>query len=104
MSLAFYMMWTDPMNLEQLHLREITRRHFFANSGVSLGSLGLASLLSEGNLFAAPETPASVALSEAARATNPMAPREGHFSAKAKQVIFLFMAGGPSQLELFTPK
>src|SRR5204863_312643 len=87
-----------------LHLREITRRHFFANSGVSLGSLGLASLLSDGKLFAAPETLASIALSDAARAMNPMAPRQGHFPAKAKAVIFLFMAGGPSQLELFTPK
>ena len=86
------------------HLQEITRRHFFANSGVSLGSLGLASLLSEGKLFAAPETPASLALSDAARGTNPMAPRGGHFPAKAKQVIYLFMAGGPSQLELFSPK
>src|SRR5712691_3617639 len=94
-------MWTDPMNLEQLHLCEITRRHFFANSGVSLGSLGLASLLAKDNLWAAP---ASTLSADAARATNPMAPRQGHFPAKAKAVIFLFMAGGPSQLELFTPK
>ena len=36
--------------------------------------------------------------------TNPMAPLDGHFPAKAKQVVYLFMAGGPSQLELFTPK
>ncbi len=92
------------MNLEQHLLRETTRRHFFANSGVSLGSLGLASLLSDKNLFAAPETTASLALSDAARGTNPMAPRGGHFPAKAKQVIYLFMAGGPSQLELFSPK
>ncbi len=92
------------MNFEQALLRETTRRQFFANSGVSLGSLGLTSLLSDENLFAAPETSASVALSDAARGTNPMAPRGGHFPAKAKQVIFLFMAGGPSQLELFSPK
>jgi hypothetical protein len=92
------------MNFEQALLRETTRRQFFANSGVSLGSLGLTSLLSDENLFAAPETSASLALSDAARGTNPMAPRGGHFPAKAKQVIFLFMAGGPSQLELFSPK
>ena len=37
-------------------------------------------------------------------AANPLAARPGHFPAKAKSVIFLFMAGGPSQLELFDPK
>ena len=47
------------------YLREITRRHFFANSGVSLGSLGSASLLSEGKLVAVSETSASVALGDA---------------------------------------
>ena len=37
-------------------------------------------------------------------AADPLAPRPPHFAAKAKSVIFLFMAGGPSQLELFDPK
>jgi hypothetical protein len=37
-------------------------------------------------------------------AANPLAPRRPHFPAKAKSVIFLFMAGGPSQLELFDDK
>ncbi len=89
------------MNLEQRHLREITRRHFFANSGVGLGSVGLASLLAKDSLLAAPAASSS---SDAARMTNPMAPREGHFPAKAKQVIHLFMAGGPSSLDLFDDK
>ena len=35
---------------------------------------------------------------------NPMASRKPHFPAKAKAVIYLFMAGGPSQLELFDHK
>ena len=39
---------------------------------------------------------------EAQAAIGPMAPREPHFPAKAKSVIYLFMAGGPSQLELFS--
>lgn len=89
------------MNLEQHRLREITRRHFLANTGVGLGSIGLASLLAKDSLLAAPATSSS---GDSARVTNPMAPRDGHFPAKAKQVIHLFMAGGPSQLELFTPK
>lgn len=89
------------MNLEQHRLREITRRHFFANTGVGLGSVGLASLLAKDSLLAAPAASSS---GDSARLTNPMAPRDGHFPAQAKQVIHLFMAGGPSQLELFTPK
>src|SRR5215472_2037787 len=40
----------------------------------------------------------------ASDAENPLAPRKPHFPAKAKNVIFLFMEGGPSQLDLFDPK
>ncbi len=92
------------MNLEQLQLRETTRRHFFANSGVGLGSLGLASLLSDGTLFGATPGRSTAVSGNVARAMNPMAPQAGHFAPKAKQVVYLFMAGGPSQLELFEPK
>src|SRR5437879_13269311 len=35
---------------------------------------------------------------------NPLAPKPPHFAAKAKRVIFLFMVGGPSQIDLFDPK
>lgn len=76
----------------QSRLQTTTRRHFFADAGVGIGSLGLASLLGDGQLFAD------------ARDTNPLAPRPTHFPARAKNVIFLFMAGGPSQLELFDYK
>jgi len=74
-------------------LREITRRHFFSNCRVGLGGLALANLLSERSLLA-----------DSSRETNPLAPQQPHFEPKAKNVIYLFMAGGPSQLELFTPK
>ena len=76
-------------------LLEPTRREFFGNAGLSIGSLGLASMLSDGRLHAAPVDP---------RTTNPLAPREGHFPAKAKAIVYLFMAGGPSQLDLFDEK
>jgi hypothetical protein len=83
------------INIEQHSLRTITRRHFFRNCQVGLGALGLASLLGDGPLSAAPQ----------AGATNSrLSPRQGHFPAKAKSVIFMFMAGGPSQLELFDYK
>ncbi len=39
-----------------------------------------------------------------ARSANPLAPRPPHFPAKAKRVIFLFMHGGPSQVDTFDPK
>ena len=83
------------MSLEQLIVREQTRRHFFSNTGLSIESLGLASLLAGGELNAA---------DQADRNTNPLAPQDPHFDGKAKRVIYLFMAGGPSQLELFDYK
>lgn len=81
--------------IQQRLLQASTRRAFFADAGVSLGALGLAALLGEGGLASAEENP---------RAKNPLAPLPTHFAPKAKAVIFLFMAGGPSQLELFEDK
>ena len=86
------------MSVEEFLVREQTRRQFYANAGFSIGGLGLASLLSDGQVLAAPSASAG------ARATNPLAPLEGHFPARAKNVIYLFMAGGPSHLELYDDK
>ena len=88
---------------DRLTLRA-TRRQFFGNAlgsagGLSLGSIALASLLSEDAAGAAPSPPTKPAAFK-----SPLAPRPPHFEAKAKRVIFLFMAGGPSQLELFDYK
>jgi hypothetical protein len=69
-----------------------TRRHFFSQCAIGIGSMALASLLHEGQAAAA------------TKLVNPLAPRKPHFPAKAKSVIYLFMAGGPSQLELFDYK
>lgn len=74
-------------------LRSLTRRYFFRDCGIGLGRIGLASALAGGFsklLHAAPG--------------GPLAPREVHHRARAKRVVFLFMAGGPSQLELFDDK
>jgi hypothetical protein len=71
-----------------------TRRHFFKDCGVGLGKIALGSLLADGRLPAGQQH----------SGVNPLAPRPGHHRAKAKNVIFLFMAGGPSQLELFDHK
>ena len=62
-----------------MNLQDLTRRHFFSRCSVGLGSLALSQLLAaEGG--------------------------KTHFPARAKRVIYLFMAGGPSQLETFDYK
>jgi hypothetical protein len=88
-------------------LLNITRRHFFQNCGVGVGKIALASLLGESLISSASAaTPAPVAsrpmLPQAD--PDPLAPRQPHFPAKAKHVIHLFMAGAPSQLDLFDYK
>ncbi len=91
-----------------LHLE--TRRHFFVDCGVGLGAAALGSLLAgDRRVFATEDSPSrgkssSRGESAAARERDPLAPRPGHFPARAKSVIYLFMAGGPSQLELFDYK
>ncbi len=89
------------MDLAQRLLLQRTRRHFFADCRIGLGSLALWSLLSHDGLIAEERSDAS---GLADRSVNPLAPRPGHFHGRAKHVIFLFMAGGPSQLELFDYK
>jgi uncharacterized protein (DUF1501 family) len=75
-------------------LLAITRRHFFADCGIGVGKIALAGLLS-----GALRQPAAAGLP-----AGPLAPRPAHFSGRAKAVIQLFMAGAPSQLELFDHK
>ncbi len=75
-------------------LRHITRRHFFKDVGFGIGSLALTSLMND-RLFAA----------SLAQAEGGGVQKIGtHFAPKAKNVIFLFMAGAPSQLDLFDHK
>ena len=80
------------MDREDLLLQFETRRHFFSRCGVGLGKMALLSLLKDQDLFAEPAPADS------------MRAKPGHFPAKAKSVIYLFMAGGPSQLELYDYK
>jgi hypothetical protein len=75
-------------------LASLTRRHFFSRCAMGIGSIAFASLLTDRRVLAF--SPAGL--------TNPMAPRQPHFRPLAKNVIYLFMAGGPSQLELFDYK
>jgi len=70
--------------------RPTSRRSFLRGAG--FGAIALASMLDSQGLLAAP-SPA-----------DPLAPKPPHFPATAKSVIFLFMSGGPSHVDLFDPK
>ena len=74
---------------------EQTRRHFFQDCRVGLGAMALGTLL---------DGERGQAASGAETGDHPLAPRPTHFKPQIKNVIFLFMAGGPSQLELFDHK
>src|SRR6266704_137882 len=93
-------MTNDEMNaldysneLRSEYARLITRRWFFRQCGVGLGSIALASLMEN-----------SAPGASAPRGSNPLAPKAPHFKPKAKRVIYLFMGGAPSQLDLFDYK
>jgi len=70
-----------------------SRRDFLARSGAGMGLLALAELLQT-----------STVAVENARQNDPLAPRQPHFAAKVKSVIWLFMEGGPSGVDLFDRK
>jgi len=100
----------DQRRAHEYALHRGTRRHFFADCGVGLGAMALASLM-EGDrpLHATPAGDTSPSRSNvpgrhSARTSLSLEAHPGHFPARAKSVIYLFMAGGPSQLELFDYK
>jgi len=84
---------TAVQSLSSSPLLASTRRHFFSQCGMGIGGVALASLMAERGLTVA-----------ARAAAGPGEPMTGHVTGRAKNVIFLFMAGGPSQLELFDYK
>src|SRR5258705_1180496 len=64
--------------------QQVARRWFLQQCGVGLGAMALSQLLNASD--------------------NPLAPKKPHFAPKVKNVIFLFMAGAPSHLEMFDYK
>src|SRR2546428_6515389 len=84
--------YREDIELEAKKL--VTRRYFFKECCVGLGSIALASLLGD-SLFAA---------TQQAKMNDPLAPKQPHFPGKVKRVIYLFQAGAPSQLDLFDYK
>ncbi|MBT5020326.1 MAG: DUF1501 domain-containing protein [Planctomicrobium sp.] len=77
------------MHPTQEHFQQLTRRHFFGQAGLGLGTAALASLMSNKTVQAA---------------GNAGLPELPHFAPKAKRAIYLFAAGAPSQIDTFDYK
>src|SRR5947209_8701861 len=69
----------------------LTRRQMLGRSAQGFGTVALAALLAE-------------AAEGSGAERSPLAPRPPHFAARARNVIFLYMDGGPSQVDTFDPK
>jgi hypothetical protein len=72
-----------------------SRREFLQRAGGGFGALAFSYLLGLDGF---------AARAEGAASSNPMLPKAPHFPSKAKSVIWLFMEGGPSHIDLFDPK
>lgn len=83
---------------EHAVLKQHTRRHFLKESAMGFGALALGSLL--GSCGQSTNTGNALQFDP----TNPLAPKSPMFPGKAKAVIYLHMAGAPSQLEMFSYK
>ena len=82
---------TQQPPLQTAFAQYLSRRWFLRDCGIGLAGIAANSL-------------AGRAAQGAGESTNPLAPRQPHFPAKAKRVIYMFNAGAPSHLELFDPK
>ena len=82
------------MNPDPIHL---SRRNFLTTSASGLGSLALADMLANDGLLAASKDTGPQGI-------DPLRPKSSHLPPKAKSCIFFFMAGAPSQIDLFDPK
>ena len=69
-----------------------SRREMLRTAGAGFGGLALAAMLADEAAASGPQ------------AADPLAPKKPHFEPTAKRVIFLFMSGGPSHVDLFDPK
>lgn len=72
----------------------MSRRQMLAQAANGFGAVALSSILAESGLFAAPDAGPASSLTS----------KPTHFPAKAKHIIFLYMDGGPSQVDTFDPK
>src|SRR5688572_4362415 len=78
--------------------RPLTRREMLLRSSNGFGAVALAALMAD------PSFGAPVASDKDSRKAHPLMPQPGHHPAKARSIIFLYMDGGPSQVDTFDPK
>jgi len=93
-----------PTEVELAILQARTRRHFLRTLGGGLGTLFLGTLASKLAPFAKAAGAETAALDFSRDARTPLSPLPPQFPAKVRRVIYLHMAGAPSQLELFEHK
>ncbi|MED5278230.1 MAG: DUF1501 domain-containing protein, partial [Verrucomicrobiota bacterium] len=78
-------------------IQRFSRREFVQRFGTAMAGVSLSGIFQGDKVFAAPA-------SALADYTNPLTPRKTHFPTKAKACIYLYMYGGPSQMDLFDYK
>ena len=88
------------MKDQERELQKITRRALFKELGYGIGGLALTQLLAESAL--GQSKPQSAIRNP--QFQDPLLPKKPHFAAKAKNIIYMFMAGAPSQVDLFDYK
>jgi hypothetical protein len=81
----------ETLNLRLTHARAMTRRHFFASAGLSIGGLALGGLLQR-------------AAAATAKSPGPLAPKPPMHPGRAKAIIYIHLAGAPPSLDLFDYK
>ena len=77
---------------EQQALNQVSRRWFMQECGIGMGAIAMNALLAQDGY------------ASNTQANNPLAPKKPHFAPKAKNIIYLFMGGAPSHLEMFDYK
>src|SRR5947209_7419612 len=77
--------------------RFLTRREALQDAAVGFGAMALNSILQGDRLFAAESQKAKERIYD-------LTPKVPHFAAKAKRVIFIYIGGGPSTIDMFDPK
>lgn len=89
-----------PTSLEQAWKLALTRRQLFSRTATGIGGVALASLLNPGLFAANPESPDPATTAPKSEGVL----KALHFPPKAKRVIYLFMSGGPSHIDLYDYK
>jgi hypothetical protein len=91
--------WSGPFSREDV----LTRRALLRRCGMGFGVLGLAGVLADDGRMATGAPPGPMSGPATVR-PNPLTPKYPHFPPRARQVVHLFMNGGPSQVDTFDPK